>query len=82
MALLLWSPVVVPLLPTLLQQWDSKSVGGVAKTAAVTGLYGAIVILVTIWGRKIRGYDSPLSQYGLKIFPCLKVRQVGLLLRN
>jgi membrane protease YdiL (CAAX protease family) len=72
MALLLWSPVLVPLLPTLLQQWANRSYNGIASMAALVGLYGAVVILVAIWGRKIRGYNDPLVEYGIKLQPTLR----------
>ena len=71
MALLLWSPVFVPLLPTLLQQWAKESYNSIASMAALVGLYGAVVILVAIWGRKIRGYDDPFVEYGIKLQPTL-----------
>ncbi|CAM6096093.1 unnamed protein product [Calypogeia fissa] len=74
MAVLLWTPVLVPLLPTLLQQWATKSSSGVADAAAGIGLYGAVFILVTIWGRRIRGYDRPLVSYGLQLFSRAKLR--------
>lgn len=73
MAVILWTPVLVPLLPTLLQQWATKSPSGVADAAAGIGLYGAIFILVTIWGRRVRGYDRPLVSYGLHLFSRAKV---------
>ena len=72
MALLLWSPVLVPLLPTLLRQWTIQSYNGIASMAALVGLYGAVIILVAIWGRKIRGYTNPLGQYGIKLQPMLE----------
>ncbi|GLJ10762.1 hypothetical protein SUGI_0134500 [Cryptomeria japonica] len=68
MALLLWSPVVVPLLPTLLQHWSLHTSLGATGIASTIGLYGAHFILVTIWGKRIRGYEKPLEQYGLSIF--------------
>lgn len=77
MAILLWSPVLVPLLPAFLQQWASGSHNVVASTAALIGLYGAVVILITIWGRKIRGYEDPLQRYGVSIEPAFNARQVG-----
>ena len=40
--------------------------------AALVGLYGAVIILVAIWGRKIRGYTNPLGQYGIKLQPMLE----------
>lgn len=76
MAVLLWTPVLVPLLPTLLQQWATKSPSGVADAAAEIGLYGAVFILVTIWGRRVRGYDRPLVSYGLQLFSKPKVTPV------
>ncbi|KAH9305683.1 hypothetical protein KI387_010087, partial [Taxus chinensis] len=68
MALLLWSPVVVPLLPTLIQHWSLHTSLGVAGIASKIGLYGAHIILVIIWGKRIQGYEQPLEQYGLLVF--------------
>ncbi|KAJ7565186.1 hypothetical protein O6H91_02G051900 [Diphasiastrum complanatum] len=70
---LLWSPIMIPLLPTLLQQWASRSPSSVAGCASAIGLYGAIIISITIWGKTIRGYEDPLEQYGLQIFSRYKV---------
>ncbi|ERN05508.1 uncharacterized protein LOC18433688 [Amborella trichopoda] len=67
MVLLLWSPVVVPLLPTFIQKWTRQSSAGIAEYICIIGLYIAIVILVTIWGRRIRSYENPLQQYGLEL---------------
>ncbi|KAG6555819.1 hypothetical protein Mapa_002459 [Marchantia paleacea] len=78
MALLLWTPVLVPLLPTLLQQWATKSPNGVADAAAGIGLYGAVFILITIWGKRVRGYDRPLVSYGLELLSRAKLRFVGI----
>lgn len=73
MVLLLWSPVVIPLLPTFLQFWTLHTSLGVAGVASIIGLYGAVVILITIWGKRIRGYDQPLEQYGLSISSVSKI---------
>lgn len=73
LSLLLWAPIFVPLIPSLLEQWSSQASGGVAGFAAVVGLYGAVVILITIWGRRIRGYEKPLVHYGLRITSPSKV---------
>ncbi|XP_024544544.1 uncharacterized protein LOC112351260 [Selaginella moellendorffii] len=67
MVLLLWSPIFLPLLPTLLTEWASHSSGGVAQCACVFGFYGALILLIIIWGKKIRGFDQPLHQYGLRL---------------
>ncbi|MCO5563280.1 hypothetical protein L7F22_016918 [Adiantum nelumboides] len=76
MVVLLWSPVLVPLLPTLLQQWASRSQTGIASTAALIGLYCAVVILISIWGKKIRSYEDPLLQYGVNLQPRSRARQL------
>lgn len=73
MVLLLWSPVVVPLLPTLLQLWTLHISLGVAGLASIIGLYGAVFILITIWGKRVRGYEQPLKQYGLPISSVSKI---------
>ncbi|CAL9084504.1 unnamed protein product, partial [Musa textilis] len=65
MALVLWSPVVVPLLPMLVQSWTTKTSNKFAEYACVLGLYASSMILVVLWGKRIRGYDNPLEQYGL-----------------
>ena len=73
MVVVLWSPVLVPVLPSLLQQWATKSPSGVADAASVVGLYGAILILITIWGKQVRGYSKPLVHYGLLLYSRRKV---------
>ncbi|KAG2717843.1 hypothetical protein I3760_03G192700 [Carya illinoinensis] len=67
MVLVLWSPVAVPLLPTLVQAWTTNTSSGIAEFFCIIGLYAAIMILVMIWGRRIRGYEDPLEQYGLDL---------------
>ncbi|XP_042972296.1 uncharacterized protein LOC122304229 isoform X2 [Carya illinoinensis] len=67
MVLVLWSPVAVPLLPTLVQAWTTNTYSGIAEFVCIIGLYAAIMILVMIWGRRIRGYEDPLEQYGLDL---------------
>lgn len=58
---------MVPLLPTLLQNWATKnsSANGFAELACIIGLYGSVVVLVVLWGKRIRGYENPLEKYGL-----------------
>ena len=82
MIVLLWSPVLVPVLPSLLQQWATKSPNGVADAASVVGLYGAILILITIWGKRVRGYNKPLIHYGLGLYSRRKVSFYWMLSRN
>ncbi|KAK2992567.1 hypothetical protein RJ640_009177 [Escallonia rubra] len=65
MVLVLWTPVIVPLLPTLVQSWASHKPFRIAELACIIGLYTSIMILVTLWGKRIRGYEIPLQQYGL-----------------
>ncbi|XP_042390058.1 uncharacterized protein LOC121981545 isoform X1 [Zingiber officinale] len=67
MVLLLWSPVVVPLLPTLVQSWTMKASNVIAEYACILGLYVSSMILVVLWGKRIRGYNNPLEQYGLDL---------------
>ncbi|MCO5594009.1 hypothetical protein L7F22_048028 [Adiantum nelumboides] len=76
MVVLLWSPILVPLLPTFLQQWASRSQTGIVSTAAIIGLYCAVVILISIWGKKIRNYEDPLLQYGVNLQPRSRARQL------
>ncbi|KAJ4958101.1 hypothetical protein NE237_025212 [Protea cynaroides] len=86
MVLLLWSPVVVPLLPILVQGWATHNPNGIAKYACIIGLYAAVLILIMLWGKRIRGYENPLEQYGLdltslqKLDDCLKGLMVGVML--
>ncbi|KAJ4745123.1 hypothetical protein LUZ62_079528 [Rhynchospora pubera] len=75
MALLLWSPVVIPLLPTLVQSWSIKSSTGIVGYACVVGLYTAVTILVMLWGKRIRGYDDPVAQYGLDLTSSTRVHE-------
>ncbi|KAL3744618.1 hypothetical protein ACJRO7_013824 [Eucalyptus globulus] len=74
MVLVLWSPVVVPLFPTLVQSWMSHSSSGIADFACIFGLYIAVMILVMLWGKRIRGYEYPLKQYGLDLMSMQKVQ--------
>ncbi|XP_078156668.1 alpha/beta-Hydrolases superfamily protein isoform X3 [Carex rostrata] len=73
MALLLWSPVVIPLLPTLVQCWAMKASTGIVGDACVIGLYAAVTILVIIWGKRIRGYEDPVVHYGLDVMSTTRV---------
>ncbi|ONK66041.1 uncharacterized protein A4U43_C06F3560 [Asparagus officinalis] len=66
MVLVLWSPVVIPLLPTIIQCWTTKTSNSIVTYACIVGLYVAITILVVLWGKRIRGYENPLQQYGLE----------------
>lgn len=65
MVLVLWSPVVIPLLPTLLQSWSTSTPSRVAELATVVGLYVAVFILVMLWGKRVRKYENPFREYGL-----------------
>ncbi|KAG9459810.1 hypothetical protein H6P81_004318 [Aristolochia fimbriata] len=67
MVLVVWSPVVVPFLPTLVHNWTAHSPSGIAAYACILGLYTSIMILVVQWGKRIRGYEYPLEQYGLEM---------------
>ncbi|XP_011094018.1 uncharacterized protein LOC105173836 [Sesamum indicum] len=67
MVLLLWSPVVLPLLPTLMQSWTTRNPFKIAEFACISGLYVSIMIMITLWGKRIRKYDDPLVQYGLDL---------------
>ncbi|KAK3133405.1 hypothetical protein QOZ80_6AG0536170 [Eleusine coracana subsp. coracana] len=67
MVLVLWSPVVIPLLPTLVQTWTISSSTGIVGYACIVGLYFSITILVMLWGKRIRGYENPVEQYGMNI---------------
>lgn len=73
MALLLWSPVVIPLLPTLVPFWAMKASTGIIGDACVIGLYAAVTILVIIWGKRIRGYEDPVVHYGLDVMSTTRV---------
>ncbi|XP_020226332.1 uncharacterized protein LOC109807977 isoform X2 [Cajanus cajan] len=78
MILVLWSPVAIPLLPTIVQSWSTKTSSKIAEFACIVGLYTATVILVMLWGKRIRGYKNAFEQYGLdltspqKLFEFLK----------
>ncbi|PON97046.1 CAAX amino terminal protease [Trema orientale] len=73
MVLVLWSPVAVPLLPTLVQGWTTKTPSRIAELACVIGLYTAVVILIMLWGKRIRGYENPFEQYGLDLTSFSKI---------
>ncbi|CAI9286177.1 unnamed protein product [Lactuca saligna] len=76
----LWTPVVVPLLPTLLQNWATKnsSANGFAELACIIGLYGSVVVLVVLWGKRIRGYENPLEKYGLNFKSTTQMKNLAL----
>ncbi|CAM8969887.1 unnamed protein product [Rhodiola kirilowii] len=65
MVILLWSPVCIPLLPTLVRGWTTKSPSKAAELCCIIGLYVAVTVLIMLWGKRIRGYERPLQQYGL-----------------
>ena len=65
MILVLWSPVAIPLLPTLVQSWTTKTPSRIAEFACIIGLYTATIILIMLWGKRIRGYENAFEQYGL-----------------
>nr|CAB3453477.1 unnamed protein product [Digitaria exilis] len=73
MVLVLWSPVVIPLLPTLVQSWTISASTGIIGHACIVGLYVSIMILVMLWGKRIRGYDNPVEQYGMNIWSASRV---------
>jgi len=68
MVLILWSPVVIPLLPTLVQSWTISASTGIIGYACIVGLYVSIMILVMLWGKRIRGYEDPVEQYGMNFW--------------
>ncbi|CAL0330257.1 unnamed protein product [Lupinus luteus] len=86
MVLVLWSPVVVPLLPTLVQSWTTTTPSIIAEFACIIGLYAAIMILVMLWGKRVHGYENSYEQYGLvltssrKLFEFLKGLVGGVIL--
>ena len=67
MVLVLWSPVVVPLLPSLVQSWTTNNSSGIAELVCIIGLYVAVVVLFMLWGKRIRGYENPFKEYGLDL---------------
>lgn len=75
MVLVLWSPVVIPLLPTLVQSWTISASTGIVGYACIVGLYVSIMILVMLWGKRIRGYDNPVEQYGMNLASTSRVRE-------
>ncbi|XP_020536308.1 uncharacterized protein LOC105638006 isoform X2 [Jatropha curcas] len=74
MVLVLWSPVIVPLLPTLVQSWTTSNPSRFAELVSIIGLYTAVMILVMLWGRRIRGYKDPLEEYGLDLAKPSKIQ--------
>jgi hypothetical protein len=73
MVLILWSPVVIPLLPTLVQSWTISASTGIIGYACIVGLYVSIMILVMLWGKRIRGYEDPVEQYGMNFWSASRV---------
>ncbi|XWS26537.1 hypothetical protein CRYUN_Cryun26dG0039800 [Craigia yunnanensis] len=76
MGLLLWSPFIVPLLPTLLLSWTTNNPSKIAELVSIIGFYTAVMIVVMIWGKRIRGYENPLEQYGLDLTSSSKIQGV------
>ncbi|KAK9989818.1 hypothetical protein SO802_030057 [Lithocarpus litseifolius] len=74
MVFVLWSPVVIPLLPTLMQSWMTNTPSKMAELVCIVGLYTATTILVMLWGRRIRGYEDALQQYGLDLTSLQKIQ--------
>ncbi|KAF2304146.1 hypothetical protein GH714_028046 [Hevea brasiliensis] len=74
MVLVLWSPIIVPLLPTLVQSWTTNNPSRFASLVSIIGLYMAVMILVMLWGRRIRGYEDPLEEYGLDLMKPHKIK--------
>ncbi|KAL5206522.1 hypothetical protein ABZP36_034731 [Zizania latifolia] len=75
LVLVLWSPVVLPLLPTLVQSWTLSSSTGIIGYACIVGLYVSIMILVILWGKRIRGYENPVEQYGMNLASASRVQE-------
>ncbi|EEC84631.1 hypothetical protein OsI_31501 [Oryza sativa Indica Group] len=75
MVFVLWSPVVIPLLPTLVQSWTISSSTGIVGYACIVGLYVSIMILVILWGKRIRGYENPVEQYGMNLASVSRVQE-------
>ncbi|MED6186800.1 hypothetical protein PIB30_070229 [Stylosanthes scabra] len=67
MILVLWSPVAIPLLPTLVQSWTTQTPSRFAQFACIVGLYTSTMILIMLWGKRIRGYENAFEQYGLDL---------------
>ncbi|KAM4097594.1 hypothetical protein ACJW30_07G012900 [Castanea mollissima] len=74
MVLVLWSPVVIPLFPTLMQSWMTNTPSRIAELVCIIGLYTATMILIMLWGRRIRGYEDALRQYGLDLTSSQKIQ--------
>ncbi|KAL6965798.1 hypothetical protein U1Q18_036859 [Sarracenia purpurea var. burkii] len=74
MVLVLWSPIVLPLLPTLVQSWATHNSSETAELICIIGLYSSIIILVMLWGKRIRGYEHPFEQYGLDFTSSSKIK--------
>uniref|UniRef100_A0ACD5Y233 Uncharacterized protein n=6 Tax=Avena sativa TaxID=4498 RepID=A0ACD5Y233_AVESA len=75
MVLVLWSPVVIPLLPTLVQSWTISASTGIVGDACIVGLYVSIMILVMLWGKRIRDYENPVEQYGMNLTSASRVQE-------
>lgn len=75
MVLVLWSPVVIPLLPTLVQSWTISASTGIVGDACIVGLYVSIMILVMLWGKRIRGYENPVEQYGMNLTSASRLQE-------
>ncbi|KAL5995768.1 hypothetical protein ACLOJK_025838 [Asimina triloba] len=82
MVLVLWSPIVVPLLPTLAQNLMIQKSTGIAEYCCLVGLCFSVTLLVMLWGKRIRGYENPVEEYGLDLTSSDKLNDIfkGLML--
>ncbi|CAA3011327.1 CAAX amino terminal protease [Olea europaea subsp. europaea] len=77
MVLLLWSLVVIPLLPSLIQSWATRSPFKIAVLACIASVYVSIMIMITLWENRICKYDDPLKQYGMDLTSIHEVAEMG-----
>lgn len=56
-----------------MQSWATRNPLKIAEFACIAGLYVSIMIMITLWGKRIRKYDDPLLQYGLDLASVPKV---------
>ncbi|KAM0010670.1 hypothetical protein Hdeb2414_s0013g00403601 [Helianthus debilis subsp. tardiflorus] len=75
MVLVLWTPIVVPLLPTLVRNWAAHNSSKYAELACIMGLYGSIMMLVVLRGKRVRGYEDPLERYGLELTSATQIQR-------
>nr|XP_051190650.1 uncharacterized protein LOC127303974 [Lolium perenne] len=58
-----------------ISRWTISASTGIVGDACIVGLYVSIMILVMLWGKRIRGYENPVEQYGMNLTSVSRVQE-------